>query len=498
MEANKMDPLLLATLFSKVGEKMAPTSPFAGIGEELAKGAATNQANQATLNAANKAAETYKAKAKLIDLASKLDPKAGTSPDFQRSLGTALSATPEAVPTDPNAFSPTASAISPIPNAQPGPPAVAPIPNATPVAPVMQNVGDAFQPQPTPFDNSTAMVLGAKGTNDAYQFGLANRNSNIAEGQLGVAQGQLGVAQTSAATDRMRVEDTMKRTPSEIALQGAQTRGLNAEAAFNEWKNTPDGRAALNEQAIKVAGEPSRAAAAADETKTRFMLSQIDTLPASVRDAKIAGTNYTMGQMARLGILSPHGTAAMASMEDTKVRAETARMNNQAIINQRKDAKDASAVDVAIKQIATIDTQIANLIKKQSINDFPDTEEGKSAKSLAMALGNIRSADTDKQITELLKQKKMLTTKVPGWIYTDVPTSAEESKEIIVTPEELKKMSEEGKRATSTEHLPAFQSMFAPVSDQAIGKAVGNAFTGAVPATEYDLMRYMGYRGGMQ
>uniref|UniRef100_A0A6M3JCW0 Uncharacterized protein n=1 Tax=viral metagenome TaxID=1070528 RepID=A0A6M3JCW0_9ZZZZ len=403
---------MLAMVGGEIGKEMSPPGTFGSaagrVASMMAQGGAMKKemvtASTPTPVAPTAPAETpptdpleaarhMKSYGKLIEDAFKIDPTLKPT-GFDGAFGSALTAAPPPI-------APASGVGGTAPVATPAP-AAAP----TPAAPVVT---------PNSLSDMGAMTIGPQGVGQVFA--------------QGTAAGTLDLAR-----QKQRLEADL--APAHKEYLAATTRHLNSTAALEEWKATPEGRKVIQENAIALAGAPSVAAAAADEVKTKFAMSQIELLPAAVRDTKVAGTGYTMGQIMRLGILSPHGTSALASMEDAKVRAEVSRTNNQAIIDERKERKEQSEVDVAIKQIQAIDTQINTLIKKQSAEELASDP---AALSLAKAMGNLRSADTDKQIKDLQTQKKMLSTKVPGWIYSEIPTDAGEVKLPVVKREDLGK-----------------------------------------------------------
>ena len=358
------------------------------------------------------AAKHIKSYGKLVEDAFKIDPTLKPT-GFDGAFNSALTTTPPPVSTDETGVSAPAAPTSASPIKGPG--YVSPSDIATVAAPVAVSSAQ-------PLSDMGAMTIGPEGVGNIFTQRNAAAAQNIASGTLDLAR------------QKQATEDIM--APVHKAYLEATTRHINSDVAFNEWKNSDIGRKTIQENALALAGEPSRAAAAADEIKTRFALDQVSLLPPAVRNAKVAGTNYTMEQFMRLGILSPHGISALASMEDAKVKADIARKNNQAIIDERSERKEASVVDVAIKQIATIDAQINSLVKKQSAEELAGDP---AALSLAKAYGNLRSADTDKQIKNLQKQKMMLSKKIPGWVYSEVPTTVEEEKIPVVKRGDLGK-----------------------------------------------------------
>jgi len=320
-------------------------------------------------------------------------------------------------------------------------------------------IKDAFAANPTEANNTNPTVPVAGSFSEqpstgviptAQSFGPSALPESVA---MTMTPEQVTGAYNYNLTSR---EQTNKDLAAPGLREGTASASIyhRSEAAYKNWQMSPEGQAFT----LRHAGEPSRAAAESEKMKTQFALSEIEKLPIEIRNKPVAGTPYTFEQISRMGILSPHGVSAVAAMEDVKVRADATRENARIAADARKDQRADSLVNIAIKQIEGIDRQIDGLIKKQSVGEFPDTPEGQQAKQLAMAMGNIRSADTDIQLRTLLAQKNMIARGIPGWVSTPLPTTViPPPKQRTITLKDLKETV-----GTKKDHSGQFQNLFNP------------------------------------
>jgi hypothetical protein len=279
--------------------------------------------------------------------------------------------------------------------------------------------------------------------------------------------------------------------PVDIAERQARTAHYGDLRAYQQWQMSPQ----RVEDAIRQNTAP--VLAQFENLKKSNQLTK-DNIAAFIKanpgiaSMKLPG-GLTVGQQAELSVANPEMAKNIGGLIERGIAYEAAKYTADAHL---KAVQATAAATGNIKQF-TIDSQMyekANAdIAKWEAAPTAEAWAKMSAGDRTMAAGKGITGPRTPALQEAINKAKIMRDTIGTKLYGPSYSKLREMEEtvggadIVVTPEQLKNMTE-GQRASSTaSFLPEFMKMF---SDQSIL----NSLTNPVPAEEHPITKYL--RGG--
>jgi len=302
-------------------------------------------------------------------------------------------------------------------------------------------------------------------------------------------------AVTKSAEERARALN-----PVDIAERQARTQHYGDLRAYQQWQMDPQ----RVEDAIRQNTAPVLAQFENLKKTNQLTRDNIATFISNnpgIASMKLPG-GMTVGQQAELSAANPDMAKNIGGLIERGIAYEAAKYTADKHLQAVRASADATG---QIRQF-TIDSQMY----EKANADIAKWEAAPTAESWAKMQPTDRMMAAAKGITgprtpalqdAINKAKTMrdaIGTKLYGPSYSKLRDMEEKSgggADIVVTPEQLKGMTE-GQRATTTSHLPEFMKMF---SNQAIGPyisdhAILGTIQNPVPSEEHPITKYL--RGG--